>query len=205
MDEKSLIERRIAREVAARKAAESILEKKSLELYETNQKLVELNAELESQVAARTEALAQSEERYRNLIEGAHDIIFVTNEHGIITYINHVAESRFGHKRKDVLGSHFTEFIRPEFREKIVNTIASATSQKKTSFYIEVPSFNKKGEWVWLGQNLQFTYGEEGYMIETVSIARDITQKKKDAPFTLSFPPPFSPLPLPPHPTPPLL
>ena len=186
MPERALLNRRVKREIDARKAAESILESKSLELYETSENLRKLNADLESLVASRTEALAQSEKRYRNLIEGAHDIIFVTDENGIITYINHIAESRFGHKKKDVLGSHFTEFIRPEFREKIANTIAEAISQKKTSFYIEVPSFNVDGDWVWLGQNLQFTYGEEGYMIETVGIARDITQKKRDEELLIS-------------------
>lgn len=49
MTDKGFLERKIAREVAARKQAESLLEQKSLELYEANQQLKLVLGQLESQ------------------------------------------------------------------------------------------------------------------------------------------------------------
>ncbi|ANS85664.1 Signal transduction histidine-protein kinase [Vibrio scophthalmi] len=49
MDSSSALERKVARERAARKAAESLLEQKSLELYEANQQLKLVLGQLESQ------------------------------------------------------------------------------------------------------------------------------------------------------------
>ena len=53
------LQRRLAREKAARMEAENLLEKKSLELYETNQELIKLSESLASQVKERTAELEQ--------------------------------------------------------------------------------------------------------------------------------------------------
>ena len=186
MPEEALLERRIQREIKARKAAEAILESKSLELYQANAKLVELNAQLESQVAERTQELAKSEARYRSLIEGAHDIIFVTNQDGIITYVNHLAQSRFSFSKTAVVGSHFSAFIKEDFQEEVISSIKESIGKRAPRAYIEFPSFKKDDEWVWLGQNIQFSYNEEGWLTEAVTIARDITQRKKEEELLIS-------------------
>ncbi|MDA0147776.1 ATP-binding protein [Vibrio sp. LaRot3] len=49
MDDKGFLERKVKREVAARKQAETLLEQKSLELYEANQQLKLVLGQLESQ------------------------------------------------------------------------------------------------------------------------------------------------------------
>lgn len=51
------LERRIDRERAARESAERLLEEKSLELYQSNSRLVELNNSLEKQVVRRTHTM----------------------------------------------------------------------------------------------------------------------------------------------------
>jgi diguanylate cyclase (GGDEF)-like protein len=53
----SRLQRRSSRERAARAAAEELLEQKSLELFDVNQRLAGLNEQLERQVTERTEAL----------------------------------------------------------------------------------------------------------------------------------------------------
>ena len=51
------LQRRAERELAARHEAERLLESKSLELFAANQRLIQLNAELEERVKARTKQL----------------------------------------------------------------------------------------------------------------------------------------------------
>lgn len=50
-------QKRLERQIAARKQAEELLEAKSLELFQANQNLLKLNNELEQRVQERTEAL----------------------------------------------------------------------------------------------------------------------------------------------------
>ena len=69
--------RTVQRERSARKAAESLLEQKSRELYEKNQ------------------FLQESELRYRNLVELAPDAIWIHSE-GRITFLNQAALRLFG-------------------------------------------------------------------------------------------------------------
>lgn len=65
----SRMERRCARERAAREEAERLLEAKSLELFEINQNLVRLNDELEARVSSRTAALSRAKKAALDLVD----------------------------------------------------------------------------------------------------------------------------------------
>ena len=66
------LERRIEREVLARAEAERLLESKSLELYQANQRLLALNADLEHRVRVRTEDLERERQIAIDLAEHDH-------------------------------------------------------------------------------------------------------------------------------------
>ncbi len=63
MSEVELLQRRLDRERRARKEAEALLERKSLELYQANQELRQLAEHLEELVAARTAELADARDQ----------------------------------------------------------------------------------------------------------------------------------------------
>ncbi|WP_261363037.1 PAS domain-containing sensor histidine kinase [Rhodopirellula halodulae] len=84
MSELELLQRRLAREKAARKSAEQLLEQKSREVYETNEKLIDL--------AERTKAI----------VETAAEGIIVYDESGCIETFNRSACELFG--REYVVG-----------------------------------------------------------------------------------------------------
>lgn len=63
------MERRCARERSARHEAERLLESKSLELFEMNQRLLQLNDNLEDRIAARTAALSIAKKAAMDLVE----------------------------------------------------------------------------------------------------------------------------------------
>ncbi|WP_127471531.1 response regulator [Thiomicrorhabdus aquaedulcis] len=80
-------EKRFLRERQARKEAEQILEKKSLELYESNQALIRLAADLERKVELRTAEVEKEKNRALALSKAKSEFV-ATMSHEIRTPIN---------------------------------------------------------------------------------------------------------------------
>lgn len=62
------------------------------------------------------EALLASEERNRDLVENAHDVIFTTDAHGLFTSLNRAGERLLGYTRAELVGRPVTDLLAPEYR-----------------------------------------------------------------------------------------
>lgn len=176
-EREQLLERKLAREKAARKQAESILEAKALELFQTNEQLKALNTKLEEEIVDRTNEARKSDTRFRQLVESAKDLIYNIDYNGIVTYANRVTTTRYGYGMDDVLGQPFTNFIHPDYLEEVVTFYLHKRDDDNPESYFEFPVLTKAGEPVWIGQNarrLEFD-GEVSFIV----IARDISERKK--------------------------
>ena len=83
-----LLQRRLERERAARREAETILEQKALELYHANNALRSLNEGLEQEVTERTTELLTEQTRLRSLITNLDSGVLLENEHRQIVLVN---------------------------------------------------------------------------------------------------------------------
>ena len=105
-----LLEKRLKREITARKAAEKLLESKSLELYrvninleKANKELLLLNKNLEQQVKNRSEAIIVNELKYKTLIDNMDlGLMEVDNHHNILN-VNKSFERMVGYSREELL------------------------------------------------------------------------------------------------------
>ena len=79
MSEIDSIKKILERERVARKQAEKLLEEKSLEIYEINQKLLHINSNLEKEVIDRTNQILESEKQLRVLFDNHPDPILVVD------------------------------------------------------------------------------------------------------------------------------
>jgi len=64
--------------------------------------------------------LAQTEARYRGLLEAAPDAMVVVNQHGEIVLLNVRAEAQFGYPRDELLGQKVTTIIPEGFAERLI-------------------------------------------------------------------------------------
>jgi len=62
------------------------------------------------------EALRESEEKYRDLVENINDILYATDEKGIVTYVSPAIESLSGYAPSEIIGRSFFEFL---YREDV--------------------------------------------------------------------------------------
>lgn len=122
------------------------------------------------------EALRDSEEKYKYVIENASDIVYNTNEQGYFTYINPIAEARMGYKLEDINNKLFTELIHPDHRKRAIRVYYHQRIKKIPNTYLEFPVITKSGEVIWLGQNVQLII-DKGIVKGFTSIARDITER----------------------------
>ncbi len=125
------------------------------------------------------EALRESEERYRYLIENASELIYKTNANGILTYANQRTLNVFGFTEIELLQTNYAEVVHPDYLDELRKTfIKEFIVDKKNECYVEYPCIKKNGEFIWLAVTIRNILNDHGKIQEYSCIGRDITQRK---------------------------
>ena len=156
---------------------EGLVEKRTQELRETNDKLLDEMKERQKSLAA----LEQSERKYRELVENANSIILRVNDKGAILFFNEFAERFFGVSESEMLGKN------------IIGTILSAAvpPEKTPDEYVrdflipsehlaynEVPCSDKNGEPSWVAWTIRPVMNSDNVPVEFLLVGMDITERK---------------------------
>jgi len=112
-------------------------------------------------------ALRDSEERYRELVENANDLIYTHDLQGNITSINRAAERITGYSRDEALKMNLLDLVPPE---------DFMSWEMPSSFEIEIRA--KDGNRVALWINKRTIY-HDGKPVAVQGIARDITEHRR--------------------------
>jgi PAS domain S-box-containing protein len=123
------------------------------------------------------EKLIQSEERYRDLVENAHDIIYSHDLEGNYTSINEAGERIAGYSRDEARKMNLIETVAPEFVETAREMIAAKLRGEETTVY-ELDILAKDGSRVSVEVNTKLIL-HDGQPVGVQGIARDITARKQ--------------------------
>jgi two-component system, cell cycle sensor histidine kinase and response regulator CckA len=140
-----------------------------------------LNEELKREIAQRERAesrLAESEKKYREVVETAGDIIYQTDLRGFFTLVNPAGLKMAGYAAEELLGKSYLDLIPPDHRETVERFYGIQFVKGLPITYYEFPVVTKQGETVWLGQNVQLLTEDEA-VVGFQAIARDITDRKR--------------------------
>lgn len=121
--------------------------------------------------------LQESQEKYKLITENAFDIIQLMNTSGIIEYVSPSNKSILGYTDKEYVGLPFQTYIHPEdvpILEKWFNHLINGS--KPTPYEFRV--LHKNGNYIWMEASTT-PIMENGEVKQLVTIARDITERKR--------------------------
>ena len=122
------------------------------------------------------QALRDSEERYRKVLENANDIVYTHDFEGNFTSINKAGERVTGYTKEEGLKMNIYDLIVPEQAEKATQMIRQKMKDLiPTSYDLEI--IGKNGGRISLEISSQIVQ-KNGQPVEVLGIARDITDRK---------------------------
>ena len=142
----------------------------------------ELEDRLQQQTAVFNAALAESEKKYRNLVETSQELIWSIDSEGFLTFVNSAAKRIYGYEPPEMIGRRFTDFLVPGQKirpREIFAQILARTSvgpQTANSPY-ETVHIRKDGTPVHLRVNSIVNQAENGAIIGLCGTATDISDR----------------------------
>ncbi len=112
--------------------------------------------------------------KYKDIIQNANDLIFETNVRGNFTFINDFSVKTLQYKENELLGKNFISIIRDDYFEEIKKLFI-----RNTEFpLVEFPINTKYNESIWISLKVIVRKDENGKIIGYSGIGRDITKNK---------------------------
>jgi len=124
-------------------------------------------------------ALKESEERYRDLFENASDLIQSVDAEGHFLYVNRAWKETLGYDEAQVYQMTLFDILHPDCREHCQALFQKLLAGEKLE-RVETAFLTATGETVWLEGNVNCRF-EDGVMVATRGIFRNITEQKKAA------------------------
>ncbi|MCK4963531.1 MAG: PAS domain S-box protein, partial [Dehalococcoidia bacterium] len=122
------------------------------------------------------EALKESEEKYRDLVENISNIIYTIDENGVMTYISPASESILGYTPSELIDRSFADVIYKEDWQPATEGFLSLLSGNSTQG--EYRLLTKSGEVRWVSTSNRPIF-DGARVAGATGMATDITERKK--------------------------
>lgn len=124
------------------------------------------------------EALRESEEKYRSVVENMHDVFYRADMEGNITMISSSGPKMSGYESvDDMIGLNLSRdlYKKPEERDILLSTIKK--EEKVTDYEIELKK--KDGNSLWVSSNSHIYYDNSKKPLGVEGVFKDINERKK--------------------------
>ncbi|MFQ4136561.1 PAS domain S-box protein [Nodosilinea sp. PGN35] len=136
-------------------------------------------------ISARRQAetrLAESERKYRELVEHANSIILRWNSEGRITFLNEYGQRFFGYSEAEILGRHVMETIVPptESGGRDLEQLMHDLCADPTAFEQNInENLRRDGQRVWIAWTNRIELDADGSVAEILSVGTDMTARRQ--------------------------
>src|SRR5262249_14707103 len=161
-----------------------VLEFFSHEIRQPDEDLLQMMTAIGSQIGLfierrqADEAVRESEERYRELFENAHDIIYTHDLDRRITSISRRAEQVIGYICAECVGRNVTELVPPEYHAQMRAALERKLAGEANPTVYELEVIRKDGHRVPVEISSRLIL-RDGRPVGIQGIARDITERRR--------------------------
>jgi PAS domain S-box-containing protein len=136
-----------------------------------------------------SDALRESEARYRDLLQNTQNIIIRMDMQGTITFFNNYALTFFDYTSDDVLGKNVLGTIVPAKTRAghDLSVMADDLGFNAEGYAVSVnENIRRNGDRVWIAWINKAVRDEKGHIVEVLCIGNDITDRKRDGEVRIS-------------------
>ena len=138
---------------------------------------ITLRKKSEAALNEKTEALRESEESYRLLVETQNDLVVKVDVDGRFLFVSPSYCKTFGKSEEELLGKSFMPLVHEEDRETTAKAMEKLYHPPHTA-YLEQRAMTIDG-WRWLAWSDKAVLDEKGQIKAIVGVGRDVTERKQ--------------------------
>jgi PAS domain S-box-containing protein len=154
------------------------LQQENSERQKLQERLTQINRTLEAQVKERTEALSQSEQKFRNAFESASIGMGMVSLQKEFLAVNSSACQIFGYSESELLTMTCNDIIYPDDLENHVNHFQKLLAGETSYFLQEQRYIHKDGHIIWAFLSVSLVRNHQQQPQYFIAQLQDITQRK---------------------------
>ena len=155
-----------------------------VQFIELDQMAVSANQMLKDKIQSKQdllnekEALRQSEEKFRNLVESSSDLIWEVDLEGAYTYISPQVEDILGYKQEELIGKVVFTLMLPEYAKHLAQVYQNIVKSGEPIPRVEATFAHKGGRHIILETSGSPIVATSGKIVGYRGVDRDITERK---------------------------
>ncbi|MCD4651680.1 MAG: PAS domain-containing protein, partial [Candidatus Cloacimonetes bacterium] len=108
-----------------------------------------------------TQALQESEKRFRQIIENASEIIYRADVSGKILFVNPTTVRLVEYSEQELLSMNYLDIIRKDYHKQVLEFYSAQVDNHTTTTNLEFPLVTKSGKHLWVDQNVRLIYQDD--------------------------------------------
>jgi PAS domain S-box-containing protein len=130
----------------------------------------------QSRLEERTQALQDSEQRFKQLVDVAQEGIWVADDRGVITYANQRIVDLLGYGNGSLLGRPIYDFMESDSRQGAQRSLSRRAARGQSQ---DIRFRRHDGTTLWGLVSSSPILGKDGVLVGTVGMVTDITERKR--------------------------
>jgi len=130
-------------------------------------------------LVATEQALHESEEKFRSLVETSPDMIWEIDLEGRFRYISPTVETIMGYAPEELTGKMVTELVAEQGKALALRELEDHLASGQMSVPFEIPARHRDGHDMTIEIRSSLVTGRDGRLTGFMGVARDITDRRK--------------------------